>query len=137
MRTAFPCQPTLDTLPISEVPLNTQSRDEIVPLLAALKHLYTQTAVRDELLALIAQDVNQKTKANRGRTGMDYWQILVLAAVRLGCNLDYDKLQNLAEEHRTLRRMLGLGSWDDDHPEAESFDWRRIRDNVCLIQPRP
>jgi hypothetical protein len=28
----------------------------------------------------------------------------VLAAVRLGCNFDYDELQNLAEEHRALRQ---------------------------------
>ena len=69
-------------------------------------------------------------KAVRGWT---YWQILVLAAVRLGCNLDYDKLQNLAEEHRTLRRMMGIGSWQDDDDGAESFDWRRLRANVCLL----
>src|SRR5258708_1216345 len=134
MRTAFPRQPTLDTLPIGEVPLNTQSRDEIIPILAALKHLYTQTAVRDELLALLAKDVNNTTKADKGRPGLDYWQILVLAAVRLGCNLDYDKLQNLAEEHRTLRRLLGIGWWQDDAAAGE-FDWRRIRDNVCLVKP--
>ena len=46
-----------------------------------------------------------------GREGMDYWQILVLASVRLGCNLDYDKLQNLAEEHRALRQIMGIGDW--------------------------
>jgi len=33
--------------------------------------------------------------------------------VRLGCNLDYDKLQNLAEEHRTLRAMMGVGDWQE------------------------
>ena len=130
----FSCQPTLDTLPISEVPLNTQCRDEIIPVLAALKHLYGQAKERDEILALVAQDVNATTNAHQGRKGLDYWQILVLAAVRLGCNLDYDKLQNLAEEHRTLRRMMGIGFWQDDD-ELESFDWRRIRANVCLLRP--
>jgi IS5 family transposase len=135
VRVPFACQPTLDTLPISEVPLNTQCRDEIIPILAALKHLYGQYQERDELLALVAQDVNATTTAHQGRKGLDYWQILVLAAVRLGCNLDYDKLQDLAEEHRTLRRMMGIGCWQDDHPEAESFDWRRLRDNVCLLRP--
>jgi transposase, IS5 family len=135
VRMPFSCQPTLDTLPISEVSLNTQCRDEIIPVLAALKHLYGQAKERDEILALVAQDVNATTNAHQGRKGLDYWQILVLAAVRLGCNFDYDKLQNLAEEHRTLRRMMGIGSWQDDHPEAESFDWRRLRDNVCLLRP--
>jgi transposase, IS5 family len=135
VRVPFSCQPTLDTLPISEVPLNTQGRDEIIPVLAALKHLHRQAKDRDEILTLVGQDVNATTTAHQGRKGLDYWQILVLAAVRLGCNFDYDKLQNLAEEHRTLRRMMGIGAWQDDHPEAESFDWRRLRDNVCLLRP--
>ena len=56
---------------------------------------------------------------------------MVLAAVRLGCDFDYDKLQDLAEQHRTLRLMMGIGDWDD-HTD---FDWRRIRDNLCLLQP--
>src|SRR4051812_31949113 len=121
VRVPFSCQPTLDTLPISEVSLNTQCRDEIIPVLAALKHLYGQTRDRDEILTLVARDVNATTDAQRGRQGLDYWQILVLAAVRLGCNLDYDKLQNLAEEHRTLRRILGIGSWQDDDDDVKSF----------------
>jgi len=135
MRVPFSCQPTLDTLPISEVSLNTQCRDEIIPVLAALKHLYGQTRDRDEILTLVARDVNATTDAHQGRKGLDYWQILVLAAVRLGCNLDYDKLQNLAEEHRTLRRILGIGFWQDDDEDVKSFDWRRIRANVCLLRP--
>jgi hypothetical protein len=56
---------------------------------------------------------------------------MVLAAVRLGCNFDYDKLQDLAEQHRTLRLMMGIGDWQ----EEEDFDWRRIWDNLCLLQP--
>jgi hypothetical protein len=51
--------------------------------------------------------------------------------VRLGCNLDYDKLQDLAEQHRNLRLMMGIGDW----VEKIDFDWRRIRDNVCLLRP--
>ncbi len=56
---------------------------------------------------------------------MDYWTILVLAAVRLGCNLDYDKLRDLAEQHRTLRLMMGLGDWQgqriSNHVEGKDF----------------
>ena len=43
---------------------------------------------------------------------MDYWQVVVLAAVRLGCNLNFDKLQDLAEQHRALRQIMGIGDWD-------------------------
>jgi transposase, IS5 family len=134
VRVPFPSQPTLDTLPIADVPLNTQGRDEIIPILAALKQIYGQPETREQILALVARDVNATTDATKGRKGLDYWQVLVLAAVRLGCNLDYDKLQNLAEEHRTLRRLLGIGCWQDDD-EAGQFDWRRIRDNVSYLRP--
>jgi IS5 family transposase len=40
-------------------------------------------------------------------------------------------LQDLAEQHRTLRLMMGIGDWE----EKVDFDWRRIRDNVCLLRP--
>jgi IS5 family transposase len=133
MREAFPSQPTLDVLPIADVPLNTRCRDEIVPILAALKHLYADASARDRILELIGRDVNDTRSSSCGRPGLSYWQILVLAAVRLGCNLNYDKLQNLAEEHRTLRRILGIGTWQDDLEAG--FDWRRISDNVRKIRP--
>ena len=66
-----------------------------------------------------------------GRPGMTYWSILVLGAVRLGCNFDYDRLQNLAEEHRSLRQVMGIGGWCDD----QTYDWRCLRDNICLLSP--
>jgi IS5 family transposase len=76
--------------------------------------------------------VNGHSSPDRGRVGLSYWTITVLAAVRLGCNLDYDKLQDLAEQHRTLRLMMGIGDWEDE----TDFDWRRIRDNLCLWRPQ-
>jgi hypothetical protein len=57
--------------------------------------------------------------------------LVAVRLVRLGCGLDYDQLQDLAEQHRALRQMMGLGDWDED----TSFNWRRIRDNVCLLRP--
>jgi len=137
MREPFPAQPTLDTLPIVAVPLNTQCRHEIIPILAALQQLYADQPARDRLLDLIGQDINATTSPCRGRPGLDYWQILVLAGVRLGCDLDYDALQNLAEEHNTLRRIMGIGFWDDDEPDAKNkkLDWRRINENLLKIGP--
>jgi hypothetical protein len=54
-----------------------------------------------------------------------------LAAVRLGCNLDYDKLQDHVENHRALRGIMGIGDWQD----ADGFTYRRIRDTLCQIKP--
>jgi transposase, IS5 family len=135
MRTALP-QPSLDLVPITEVPLNTQCRDEIIPILAGLQAIYADAATRDGILDLVAKDVNPKASATRGRPGLLYWQVLVLAAVRQGCNLNYDRLQNLAEEHNTLRRIMGIGTWQDDLPPGDkTLDWRRLRDNVCMVRP--
>ena len=123
----------LDCPPIEAVPLTTNCRDKIIPILRALQHVYGDQQLRGEILGLVGKDVNGSTSPKHGRPGLDYWPIVVLAGVRLGCNLDYDKLQNLAEEHRTLRRIMGIGEWQDD--EAGAFDWRRIRDNLTQLPP--
>jgi transposase, IS5 family len=132
MRLAFQEQPRLDCPSVAAVPLNLNCRDEIIPILRALQHIYEQTQVRRELLELIGKDVNSDSSPDRGREGLGYWTIMVLAAVRLGCDFDYDKLQDLAEQHRSLRLIMGIGDWD----EQTDFDWRRIRDNLCLLQPQ-
>jgi len=132
MRKDFSAQRRFDAPSIPEIELNSECRDEIVPILRALQHLYSQPETRQALLALIAQDVNRDARDDCGREGMDYWHILVLGGVRLGCNLDYDKLQDLAENHRNLRALMGVGDWD----EKTHFSWRRIRDNLCLLSPQ-
>ena len=131
MRLARP-QQRLDCLPIAQVILNLNCRDEIVPILRALQHLYEDAELRGELLRLVGKDVNQGTSRKRGRRGLNYWEIIVLAAARLGCNLDYDKLQDLAENHRSLRQIMGIGDWQ----EEVDFDWRRIEDNLLKLRPQ-
>lgn len=131
MRKSFSSQQRFDCRGVLGVQLNLECRDEMIPILGALQHIYSQPERRDAILDMVAEDVNQDSRDDVGREGMDYWQILVLAAVRLGCNLDYDKLQDLAEQHRNLRHTLGIGDWRD----ATDFGWRRIRDNVCLLKP--
>src|SRR4051812_39263280 len=131
MRLACP-EERLDCLPISEVKLNLECRDEIVPILRALQHVYGDGDLRRELLALVGKDVNGDTSRKHGRRGMNYWEIAVLAAVRLGCNLDYDKLQDLAENHRRLQQIMGIGDWQ---AEEVDFDWRKIEDNLLKLGP--
>jgi transposase, IS5 family len=132
MRVAFQEQPRLDCPPVDAIPLNVKCRDEIIPILRALQHVYGQVPLRREILEVVGNDVNAGSSPAHGRTGLSYWTITVLAAVRLGCNFDYDKLQDLAEQHRTLRLLMGIGDWQDE----TDFDWRRIRDNLCLLQPQ-
>ncbi|UCC30011.1 MAG: ISNCY family transposase [Phycisphaerales bacterium] len=131
MRKAFDRQRRFDCQAVLEVQLNLNCRDEIVPILRALQHLYGQPKLRDNILGAVARDVNRTSSRKLGRKGMDDWQILVLAAVRLGCNLNYDKLQDLAEQHHALRHIMGVGEWSRN----THFDWRRIRDNISRVRP--
>lgn len=120
----------LDCPPVAQVELNPECRAAMIPILRGLQHLYSLGDFRDQALAWIGEEVLGDADPDVGREGMTLWQILVLAAVRLGCNLTYDELQDQAENHRALLQMMQVGSW-----EKSSFDWRRIRDNVCKVRP--
>jgi len=63
---------------------------------------------------------------------MDLWSILVLGTLRVNLNADYDRVLELANEHKTLREMLGLGFLDEDRP----FSLQTIKDNVRLMTPQ-
>ena len=131
MRKAYSKQRRLDIVPIDLVPLNLDCRDSIIPVLRALQHVYSDWSLTKKVLDLIGQDVNGNSRTDCGREGMDYWHLLVLASVRLGCNLTYDQLHDLSENHIRLRATMGIGLWD----AKTEFKWRRIRDNVCLLTP--
>ncbi len=131
MRKGYSTQLRLDSLPIHRVPLNLECRDRIVPVLRALQQVYSNAETTAAVMKLIEADVNADTRSDCGRTGMDYWHIMVLAGVRLGCNFTYDHLQDLAENHSRLRAIMGIGPWDGE----TNFSWRTIRNNVCLLKP--
>ena len=133
MRVAFDPQLRFGSTPVLDVRLNTACRDQIIPLLAARQHIDGRPERRDDLLEAVAPDVNGTCRADRGRPGLTDWQVLVLAAVRLGGNLDDDKLQNLAAAQRSLGPIMGLGGGEED----ETFDGRRLRDNICVLAPDP
>jgi transposase, IS5 family len=135
MRTFFPPNYQQQSTPIEGVSFQLHCRHELIPILAALQHIYRRPDVCQQLLQLIQGDVNKTTQATRGRTGLSYWEILVLAAVRLGCNCDYDALQDLAENHRTLRQILGVADQPSDPHQPSPYPWQRLRDNLCLLQP--
>jgi hypothetical protein len=130
MRKAYSTQLRFDTVPIENVELNLECRDAIVPVLRALQHVYANRQLTNDILGLIAADINGESRTDTGREGMDYWHICVLIAARLGCNFTYDQLQDLAENHRSLRAIMGLGECDKN-----SFHHKTLRNNFCLIKP--
>lgn len=116
---------------VTQAALNPNCRDRMIPILRALQHLYSRPQLRKQALDLISKDVVGDADPNHGRPGLTLWQILVLASVRLGCDFTYDHLQDLAENHGNLRLVMQvMQDW-----EEESFDFRRIRDNICHVRP--
>ena len=132
MRKSYSTQLRLDSPPIDQVELNLGCRDAIIPVLRSLQHVYSKPDLTEKIMHIIGRDINGQTSPKRGREGMDYWHILVLAGVRLGCNYTYDQVHDLSENHIKLRAIMGIGSWDQ-HTE---FNWRTIRDNVCRLKPQ-
>jgi len=65
------------------------------------------------------------------RIAVDLWKIFVLGTVRLICNWDYDKLHEIANNHKKLRQMLGHGMIDDDYQYA----LQTLKDNISLFTP--
>ena len=59
---------------------------------------------------------------------MDQWATMVLGALRLGLNADYDRIQELDNQHRTLRMMLGHGLFDED----KVYHLQTLKDNLKL-----
>ncbi len=131
MRKGYSTQLRLDSLAIDQVPLNLECRSRIVPILRAVQQVYSKADVSAAIMKLIEADVNLDTRKDCGRKGMDYWHIMVLTSVRLGCNFTYDHLHDLAENHSRLRAIMGIGEWDSE----TNFTWRTIRNNICLLKP--
>ena len=130
MRKAYSKQLRLDSIPVEKVGLNLECRDSIIPILKALQHVYCNGQLSNRILQLIGDDVSQDARTDTGRKGMDYWHLCVLIAVRLGCDYTYDQLADLAENHRNLRAIMGLGDCDQT-----TFHHKTIRNNFCLIRP--
>ena len=63
---------------------------------------------------------------------MDLWSILVLAVLKHGLDCDFDRLQELANQHRTLRKMLGHTDWQNT---GGYYKAQTLIDNVPLITP--
>ncbi len=121
MRQVIDPQLKLGQTDIAAIVLDPKSRDDIPQLLRGLQHLYCDPELRQRIFALLAEllpeRVGAKGKASpsTGRPGMAQWTILVLGVLRLGLNADYDRIHELANQHATLRLMLGHGGWEDEY----------------------
>src|SRR5664279_4226383 len=136
----FPLQMSIGQRDIADIQIDVSSRDDIPGILLGLQHIYTTLPLRNAVFKILEEVAptkldNNKEKAvsiNKGRPGMDQWSILVLGALRLGLNADYDRILELANQHRTLREMWGLGCFDAD----KRYCLQTLKDNLKLFTPK-
>ena len=114
---------------IAKIRLDPKSRDDIPQLLRGLQHIYTTPEIRKKVFEILEQMIPQKIDTHNGRPGMQLWKILVLGVLRLNLNHDYDRIQELANNHKTIRQMLGHGLFDDDL----EYKLQTLKDNVSLL----
>ena len=131
MRHALNPQIQIGEILVSEIQFDIHSRDDIPQLLRGLQNVYNDTEVRDAILKRFVTVIIGETDPETGRPGMALWSILVLGVLRLGLNCDYDRVMELANEHRTLRQMLGHGIFDED----KRYGLQTIKDNVSKLTP--
>ncbi len=62
---------------------------------------------------------------------MNLWTILVLGVLRLICKWDYDKLTEIANNHITLRLMLGHSLFG----KPFRYALQTVKDNIALFTP--
>jgi len=121
----------LGEIAISEIKINLRSRDDIPPLLLGLQHIYTNPDLREAVFGILEENILADTDPQNGRPGMDLWTILVLGVLRVNLNWDYDRLEEMANNHKTIRKMLGHGSFSDDY----EYKLQTLKDNVHLLTP--
>ena len=130
MRKVIAPQIKLGEIDISEIEFDFQSRDEIPKLLIGLQHIYTNKQLFKKVSDILQKLIPKHISTDNGCPGMDLWKILVLGTVRLVCNWDYDKLHDIANNHKTLRQMLGHGIFDD-----RWYHLQTLKDNLQLFTP--
>lgn len=126
---------------IKNIIIDVCSRDDIPAILLGLQHIYINKPLRTAVFKILEEVIPHKkdtqtecfipVASDKGRPGMEQWSILVLGTLRLALNADYDRIQELANQHRTLRMMLGHGIFDTE----EDYRLQTLKDNLKLFTP--
>jgi len=131
MRKVIELQMDFGEVAIQDIEFDLKSRDEITKLLIGIQSIYRDKETRLATFKVLEDLVPENVDLNNGRKGMHFWKIFVLGMMRLNCDIDYDKLHELANNHKNLRLMLGhsIINWD------YHYVLQTIKDNVALFTP--
>jgi len=137
MRSVINNQMMFGQVDISTIDIDLKSRDDIPKILRGLQSIYTNIELRNRVFTILEEvrperkNGTGKVDINNGRPGMEQWTILVLGVLRLGLNIDYDRLQELVKQHITIRQMIGLDGWS----YKTTYELQTIKDNLRLFTP--
>lgn len=101
------------------------------PVLVALQQIFI-TPELNEKIFLLLEDKISNSKKKTGRPGMDLWHILVLSIARHTLNTNWDRIEYLSNNDKTLRKIMGVHVEKFGIEEME-FAYQTIVDNVSLI----
>jgi len=130
MRKRFEQQYVIGQLQIQDTIINPKRKSALDELCAALKEIYCNEGYNEQVLSILENSLSDVDLKN-GRPGMELWVLFVLSQVRMCLNTSYENLHNLANNHHTLRQILGI--------ERESsfgrieFEYQQIYDNVSKL----
>lgn len=117
---------------ISQIQIDLRARDEVPKMLIGFQHIYTNLKIREEVFKALEEMIPEKIDKDNGRPGMELWRILVLGTLRLNCDWNYDRLQDTANNHKTIRLMLGLSELEDNI----KFPINTLKQNISLFTPQ-
>ena len=121
MRQVINPQMELGAVRIESIKLNPKSRDDIPTVLRGLQHLYADKETRARLFSLLEAEAMPGVDQTEGRPGMDLWRILVMAILKQGLGIDFDRLHHHVNYDQQVRLFLGHGSLlDSEHYEMET-----------------
>ncbi|MCP4876387.1 MAG: ISNCY family transposase, partial [Gammaproteobacteria bacterium] len=131
MRHHFPSKIQTGQIDIANIHIDYRSRDDIPQLLRGLQEIYKTPETIEEVLRYLESILPKNVSIELGRPGMALWSILVLSTLRVNLDADYDRVLELANEHKTLREMLGHGLLDAE----EQYALQTLKDNLTLMTP--
>ncbi len=119
---------------IGDVFINPKSRDDVPALLRGLQWIYCDEPTRQRVFELLQEKVRPGVDLKVNRPGLNLWRILVLAVLKKGLNCDFYRLQDYANNHNTVRQMLGH-SVGFHRGKPSKYQLQTLIDNVSLLSP--
>jgi hypothetical protein len=132
MRKVIEKQLKIGQVPIEKIEIDMSCRDEIPQLLLGLQTIYSNKQTRDQVFTILEKLIPDDVNSENGRLGMELWKILVLGTLRVNCSWDYDKLHDIANNHKSVRQLLGHSHFEIN----QRYALQTLKDNIGLFTPK-